>query len=221
MYKNLALSYQSVQFSHTIIDSMGRPNPITIKKNNHNKSFEIPSLSLCHGQFIIINGKSGSGKSTFLRILSGNLKVQSGLVSIPSDVYLHYNVIGSIFRSMTVKSVLLLLYQRGIIKFYIECLETFIKSSSKEEVCKKIYELNQNLRGLLSYCIFIYSVQPYVFIDGQISTKGFENNEHLNELIEERLRSADIVISTNKLAVCPSNKIEVHLSIKNRVLNNE
>ena len=54
-------------------------NPNTI---NENKVFDNFSLEVKKGEFITIIGSNGAGKSTLLNLISGNIPIDSGMVSI-------------------------------------------------------------------------------------------------------------------------------------------
>lgn len=72
---------------------------------NENKVFDGFSLEVEKGEFISIIGSNGAGKSTLLNIISGNIQLDSGEISIDDldisnkDEYKRSKIIGRVFQN--------------------------------------------------------------------------------------------------------------------------
>ena len=80
-------------------------NPNTI---NENKVFDNFSLEVKKGEFITIIGSNGAGKSTLLNLISGNIPIDSGMVSIDGkdvsfkEEYVRAKEIGRVYQNPSI-----------------------------------------------------------------------------------------------------------------------
>ena len=92
----LKLKYKNYKFKNN--DSLNFNNKITIKnlsfkyKDDENNALKNINLSITKGENIGIMGSTGSGKTTFINILMGLLKLTSGNILIDGiDIFIKEN----------------------------------------------------------------------------------------------------------------------------------
>jgi len=79
-------------------------------KFKNGKTINFPDVSLNPGDKVLINGVSGSGKTTFLNLIAGAIKIQDGEIELESNQYslmpssaldrLRANHIGYVFQTL-------------------------------------------------------------------------------------------------------------------------
>jgi len=79
-------------------------------KYKNGKTINFPDVSLNPGDKVLINGVSGSGKTTFLNLIAGAIKIQDGEIELESNQYslmpssaldrLRANHIGYVFQTL-------------------------------------------------------------------------------------------------------------------------
>jgi len=122
------VSAGSIQFNHVSFDYNGKP------------LFNDLNVNIPSNQKVCIIGKSGSGKSTFIKLLMGYYTIKSGSIMIDSQNINDFNV-NSIRQNISYINQNIVLFNKSI---YDNIIYGSTPTPSKEQVLEKINSLNLN-----------------------------------------------------------------------------
>ena len=121
------------------VDANNKIEIINIKKNYPPKSIKFPDFTSINGDFVVITGKSGSGKSTFCEICAKFVKTDFGTIYINDLDINKQNVFDSIhYLSQTPSSNLIGPTSVEDIELWIDNQCASLSSSYKEEKIKDL-----------------------------------------------------------------------------------
>ena len=144
---------------------------LTFQYKKSNPIFSFPNISLKKGENLLVLGKSGIGKTTFLHLLAGLLKPKCGKVIINKvDLNLLQNNQLDKFRGEKIG----LVFQK---KHAVQSLNVF-----------------QNLKARLFFSNETIDTNKIVIILTQLGLLNFKNNK-VNELSEGQLQRLGIALS--------------------------
>ncbi|MBC76421.1 MAG: hypothetical protein CME64_10440 [Halobacteriovoraceae bacterium] len=145
------------------------------------------NLQISRGEVLFVTGKSGAGKSTLLNILSGDVEVSSGTVTLPSSKIFVSQVFQDLklFENRTVEENLWYAFDKKIYKSKNEFQKDLMELSSvlgiKDRLSHKIKGANGGmkqkvamLRALLSKPEVLLADEPTAALDKESSTKMFD-----------------------------------------------
>tara|TARA_Y100000780_G_scaffold232595_1_gene268715 strand:+ start:18522 stop:19217 length:696 start_codon:yes stop_codon:yes gene_type:complete len=145
------------------------------------------NLQISRGEVLFVTGKSGAGKSTLLNILSGDVEVSSGTVTLPSSKIFVSQVFQDLklFENRTVEENLWYAFDKKIYKSKNEFQKDLMELSSvlgiKDRLSHKIKDANGGmkqkvamLRALLSKPEVLLADEPTAALDKESSTKMFD-----------------------------------------------
>lgn len=170
-------------------------------------------FSIKEGEFVCISGGNGSGKSTLLKLISGELKPESGSVEIfekevskiSSFNDLGYvpqvNVVNKISFPVTCKELVsLAMYEDfGLIKIpkkkhYQKAIEQLNEMGLREYIETPFNELSGGLQQRTMICRAMINKPKILILDEPTAGVDLESKESLFELLSSLNKDKDVTI---------------------------
>ena len=185
------------------------------KSNANNKLLDNLNLSIRKGKITILKGKSGSGKSTFLDLLSGLLVPDTGSININDNVLYNYKNLNDKIVTVSQKNILITDTIKSNILFFnkINDEEYFKKITAKLNIDNFVnnfenkYETiiensGENLSGGQTQRICIARAlirKPEILILDEVTSSLDEKNEKdIFASILELMKGKTVIISIHK-----------------------
>lgn len=194
---------------------MLQTSALTFSYNNKH-AFHFPGIQCGSKEKLLIIGESGTGKTTFLHLLSGLLTPKTGSIQIndtditqlKGSVLDHFRGknIGLVFQksylitSLTVRDNLLTAqYLAGIDQDKKRVAELLERLNIEKKANSKVHELSQGEQQRVVIARALINRPKVVFADEPTSSLDDKNCEHVLHLLEEQaaIAHAGLVIVTH------------------------
>ena len=192
------------------------------------------SLSLSSGDFMMINGDNGVGKSTLIKVLIGLIKSDSGSQSyLHSDNFMHSlgyisSNLNSFYNRLTVEQNLnFFIKMRGLSNdlYLHQIMDEF--SLNKDILKKKYMHLSSGERKKVSILRAFVHKPSIIFMDEPLNYLDKKFKYNFIDFISKKLRNDNLILITasheiNSFEGMYNFKIELkgsgkHLSIQNKI----
>ena len=183
---------------------------------NNKHTFHFPGIQCGRNEKLLIIGESGTGKTTFLHLLSGLLTPKTGSIKIndtditqlKGSILDHFRGknIGLVFQksylitSLTVRDNLLTAqYLAGIHQDKKRVAELLERLNIEKKANSKVHELSQGEQQRVVIARALINRPKVVFADEPTSSLDDKNCEHVLHLLEEQaaIANAGLVIVTH------------------------
>lgn len=183
---------------------------------NNKQAFHFPGIQCGSKEKLLIIGESGTGKTTFLHLLSGLLTPKTGSIQINNtDItqlkgstldYFRGKNIGLVFQksylitSLTVRDNLLTAqYLAGIKQDKRRVTELLERLNIEKKASSKVHELSQGEQQRVVIARALINRPKVIFADEPTSSLDDKNCEHVLHLLEEQaaIAKAGLVIVTH------------------------
>lgn len=194
---------------------MLQTSDLTFSYNNKH-TFHFPGIQCSSKEKLLVIGESGTGKTTFLHLLSGLLTSQTGSIVINgTDItqlkgsaldHFRGQNIGLVFQksyliaSLTVRENLLTAqYLAGINQDKKRVSELLERLTIEKKAHSKVYELSQGEQQRVAIARALINRPKVVFADEPTSSLDDKNCEQVLHLLEEQatIAHAGLVIVTH------------------------
>jgi len=155
-------------------------------------------FELQHGQALIVLGRNGAGKSTFLKTLAGVISPTEGTVRRPDDLPTQLGFCaldGALYPALSIEEHLVMAAQlRGVDARTDELLERICLEDARTRPCGK---LSTGMRNRVKLALAIQARPEVLLLDEPGAAMDEAGKELVSSICAEQAERGVLVIATN------------------------
>lgn len=173
------------------------------------------------GKMYAVIGKNGKGKTTLLRILSGNVFPDNGRVTLNEETYCFpIGILNTLKYQRALRNAVLYIEDQNYlyqnlscaqnIKYYMsvgnfnkECFWEILRNLefNQNVLDKRINELSLGTKQKISLSFAFSSVRPFILLDEPTLGLDIDSKKVFLDMLKNKKETKGIVISTNDISI--------------------
>jgi putative ATP-binding cassette transporter len=196
-------------------DGNVRLNDVTMTLPDGTKLLDGANLLLTRGHSIVVTGRSGTGKTTLFRVLSGIWPFGSGQVEIPPNSFFlpqrPYVPLGTLRHVIT--------YPNAVDSFTPEEMSRVLRDVGLPQLCGRLdhddnwpMRLSMGEQQRLAFARALLAKPDWIFLDEATASVDPEAETELYQILKERLPNATLVSIAHRPSVAAFHEKRLSLS---------
>jgi putative ATP-binding cassette transporter len=196
-------------------DGNVRLNDVTMTLPDGTKLLDGANLLLTRGHSIVVTGRSGTGKTTLFRVLSGIWPFGSGQVQIPPNSFFlpqrPYVPLGTLRHVIT--------YPNAVDSFTQEEMSRVLRDVGLPQLCDRLdhddnwpMRLSMGEQQRLGFARALLAKPDWIFLDEATASVDPEAETELYQVLKERLPNATLVSIAHRPSVAAFHEKRLNLS---------
>jgi putative ATP-binding cassette transporter len=192
-----------------------RLNDVTVTLPDGTKLLEGANLLLTRGHSIVVTGRSGTGKTTLFRVLSGIWPFGSGQVQIPANSFFlpqrPYVPLGTLRHAIA--------YPNAADSFSQEEMARVLRDVGLPELCDRLdhdenwpLRLSMGEQQRLGFARALLAKPNWIFLDEATASLDPEGETELYQVLKERLPNATLVSIAHRPSVAAFHERRLNMS---------
>jgi putative ATP-binding cassette transporter len=190
-------------------------NDVTMTLPDGTKLLDGANLLLTRGHSIVVTGRSGTGKTTLFRVLSGIWPFGSGQVQIPPNSFFlpqrPYVPLGTLRHVIT--------YPNAVDSFSQEEMSRVLRDVGLPQLCGRLdhddnwpMRLSMGEQQRLAFARALLAKPDWIFLDEATASVDPEAETELYQVLKERLPNATLVSIAHRPSVAAFHEKRLNLS---------